>query len=283
MIPLWGVNITQNKKNEIANGRELVVATTAKPIDVEQVRDRARDLEAKASLPKLWGIVQWICGLATMVMAGAVISGSAKIGIAQAYKNAPAIFWMLGGFAAVFVALKIWGAARNRSVIKSGEIEQLDAEVHEVVGAAYEELGVPEDAVCLDAFVFRYKEKGGKISVCSSGFFDFLNVETRVFIKDGALCLADTESVYALPLESLRRIQTVKKTALFHGWNKELPPTDKSFKPYRVAINQYESITCKPYYILEAEIGSETWGLYFPGYELPVVEGLTGLRAQIKE
>ena len=155
MIPLWGVNITQNKKNEIANGRELVVATTAKPIDVEQVRDRARDLEAKASLPKLWGIVQWICGLATMVMAGAVISGSAKIGIAQAYGNAPAIFWMLGGFAVIFIALKIWGAVRNRAVVKSGEIEQLDAEVHEVVGAAYEELGVPEDAVCLDAFVFR--------------------------------------------------------------------------------------------------------------------------------
>ena len=84
-------------------------------------------------------------------------------------------------------------------------------------------------------------------------------------------------------MTSLKGIQTVKKTALFHGWNKELPPTDKSFKPYRVAINQYESITCKPYYILEAEIGSETWGLYFPGYELPVVEGLTGLRAQIKE
>ena len=283
MIPLWGVNITQNKKNEIANGRELIVATTAKPIDVEQVQDRANELEAKASLPKPWGIIQWICGLAAMVMAGAVISSSAKIGIAQAYRNAPAFFWMLGGFALAFVALKVWGALRNRAVIKSGEIEQLDAEVHEVVGAAYEELGVPEDAVCLDAFVFRYKEKGGKISICSNGFFDFLNVETRAYIKDGALCLADTESVYALPLKSLQRIQTVKKTAMFHGWNKELPPTDKSFKPYRVAVNQYESIYCKPYHILEAEIGGQTWGVYFPGYELPVIEGLTGLRAQIKE
>ncbi len=282
MIPLWGVNITQNKKNVQPNGRELIVATVAQKNDVEQVQEKADELEAKASLPKSWGIIQWICGLATMMMAAAVISGVAKIGIEQAYKNAPAFFWLLGGFAVVFIALKIWGAHRNNAVMKSGEVEQFDAKVQEVLGAAYDELGVPEDALCLDAFVFRYKEKAGKISVCSMGFFDFVNVEIRAYIKDGALCLADAESVYALPLESLRKIQTVKKIALFHGWNKELPPTDKSFKPYRVAVNQYESITCKPYYILEAEIRGQTWGVYFPGYELSAVENLTGLHTTEK-
>lgn len=166
--------------------------------------------------------------------------------------------------------------------MKSGEVEQFDADVQEVVGAAYEELGVPEDAVRLDAFVFRYKEKDGKISVRSMGFFDFVNVEIRAYVKDRELCLADTESVYALPLESLRSIQTVNKTAMFHGWNKELPPADKSFKPYRVAVNQYESIYCKPYYILKAEIRGQTWGVYFPGYELPTLEALTGLHASEK-
>lgn len=282
MIPLWGVNQTQNKKNEIANGRELIVATVAQKVDMEEVQDRAEELEAKASLPMPWGIVQWVSGMAAVVMAAGIISGAAKVGVAQAYKNAPALIWIFAVCAVLYIALKIWSRVRNHAVLKSGEVEQFDAKVEEIVGAAYEELGVPEDAVRLDAFVFRYKEKDGKISVRSMGFFDYINVEVRAYVKGGDLCFADTESVYALPLTSLRGIQTVKKTALFHGWNKELPPTDKSFKPYRVAVNQYQSILCKPYYILEAEIRGETWGVYFPGYELSAYEALTGLQASEK-
>lgn len=282
MIPLWGVNQTQNKKNEIANGRELIVATVAQKIDIEEVQGRAKDLEAKASLPIVWRIVQWVSGLVAAIVAISFIRGAAEVGVEQALQNGPALIWIFAACAIVYVVLKIWSNRRNNAVMKSGEVEQFDADVQEVVGAAYQELGVPEDAVCMDAFVFRYTEKDGKIRVRSMGFFDFINVEIRAYIKDGALCLADTDSVYALPLESLKSIQTVKKTALFHGWNKELPPTDKSFKQYRVAVNQYESITCKPYYILEAEIRGQTWGVYFPGYELSALEALTGLHASEK-
>lgn len=282
MIPLWGVNITQNKKNEVANGRELIVATVAKKIDMGEVQERAEDLEAKASLPLIWRIIQWVCGLAAAIVAIGFMRGAAKVGIEQAFQNAPALIWIFAACMIVYIVLKIWGNRRNNAMMKSGEVEQFDADVQEVVGAAYEELGVPEDAVRIDAFVFRYKEKDGKISVRSMGFFDFINVEIRAYIKDGDLCFADTESVHALPLTSLKNIRTVKKTALFHGWNKELPPTDKSFKPYHVAVNQYESITCKPYYILEAEIRGQTWGVYFPGYELSALEALTGLHASEK-
>ena len=283
MIPLWGINQTQNKKNEIANGRELIVATVAQKIDVEKVQDRAKNLEAKASLPIVWRIIQWVSGLVAVIVAIGFIRGAAEVGVEKAFQNGPALIWIFAACAVVYIALKIWSNCRNNAVMKSGEIEQFDAEVQEVLGAAYEELGVPEDAVCMDAFVFRYKEKDGKIIVRNVGFFDFFNVEIRAYIKDGNLCLADADSVYALPLESLKGIQTVKKTAMFHGWNKELPPTDKSFKEYRVAVNQYESITCKPYYILEAEIRGQTRGVYFPGYELSAMEALTGLHASEKE
>ena len=282
MVPLWGVNVTQNKKNEIANGRELIVATISKKVNLEEVQDRAEELERKASLPKPWGFVKWVCGFIALVMAGGIVKGVAKVGFEQAMQNAPILLAIFAVCTVVFVVLKIWGNRRNNAVMQSTEVEQLDADVQETLGLAYGELGVPEDAVKMDAFVFRYKEKNGKISIRSMGFFEFINVEVRAYVKDEALCLADTESVYAIPLKSLCDIQTVKKTAMFQGWNKELLPNDKSFKPYHVGVNQYETIFCKPYYILEAEIRGEIWGVYFPGYELPVVEGLTGLKAQQK-
>ncbi|MBO5841824.1 MAG: hypothetical protein J6R46_02390, partial [Clostridia bacterium] len=62
MVPLWGVNVTQNKKNETANGRELIVATVSQKIDIEEVQDRAEELERKAALPKHWGLIKWVCG-----------------------------------------------------------------------------------------------------------------------------------------------------------------------------------------------------------------------------
>lgn len=283
MIPLWGVNVTQNKKNEIANGRELIVATVAQKIDVEEVQDRAKDLEARASLPIGWRIIQWVSGLVAAIVAISFIRAAAEVGVEKVLQNGPVLLGIFFVCIMIYIVLKIWGNRRNNAVMKSGEIEQFDANVQEVLGAAYKELGVPEDAVCMDAFVFRYKEKDDKISVRNVGFFDFFNVEVRAYIKDGDLCFADADSVYALPLESLKGIQTVKKTAMFHGWHKELPPTDKSFKQYRVAITQYGSITCKPYYILEAEIRGQTWGVYFPGYELPTMEALTGLYAGEKD
>lgn len=282
MVPLWGVNVTQNKKNETANGRELIVATVSQKIDIEEVQDRAEELERKAALPKPWGLIKWVCGFVALVMAGGILKGVAKVGFEQAVQNAPILLAVFVVCTVTFVVLKIWGNRRSNAVMKSDEVEQFDVEVKQTLSLAYGELGVPEDAVKMDAFVFRYKEKNGKISVRSMGFFDFINVEVRAYVKDGALCFADTESVYALPLESLRGVQTVKKTALFHGWNKELLPNDKSFKPYHVGVNQYETIFCKPYYILEAEIKGEIWGVYFPGYELPTLETLTGLHAQQK-
>ncbi len=282
MVPLWGVNVTQNKKNEIANGRELIVATVSQKVDMEEVQDRAQELERKASLPMPWGIVKWVCGFIALIMAGGIIKGVSEVGFEQAVQNAPILLAVFAVCTVVFIVLKIWSNRRNNAVMESDEVEQFGQEVQETLNVAYGELGVPEDAVKMDAFVFRYKEKNGKISVRSMGFFDFINVEVRAYVKDGALCLADTESVYAMPLENLCGIRTVKKTALFHGWNKELLPNDKSFKPYHVGVNQYETIFCKPYYILEAEIRGEIWGVYFPGYELPVVESLTGLQAQRK-
>ena len=282
MVPLWGVNVTQNKKNETGNGRELIVATVSQKMDMEEVQDRAQELERKASLPMPWGIVKWVCGFIALIMAGGIIKGVSKVGFEQAVQNAPILLAVFAVCTVVFIVLKIWSNRRNNAVMESDEVEQFDAQVQETLSHAYGELGVPEDAAKMDAFVFRYKEKNGKISIRSMGFFDFINIEVRAYVKDGALCLADAESVYAIPMESLRSIQTIKKTALFHGWNKEILPNDKSLKPYHVGVNQYETVFCKPYYILEAEIRGEIWGVYFPGYELPVVEGLTGLQAQRK-
>lgn len=283
MLPFWGINLTQNKKNEQVNGRELIIATVKQVSDTDELQDKAEALEQKSKLPLGWRILRMICGFAAAVLIVGILRAAADVGLEQAYANAAWLIWLGVACAVAYVVLTVWGNKRYKKVIDSDEVLLLEAQAEARDNAAYSELGVPENAPCVDVFGFQYKEKNGKVAVMGSGVFEFVNICARMYVKEGELCIADTESVYAFPLDSLRGIQTVKKRTSFIGWHKELPPTHESFKPYRLAVNQYEAVMCKPYYILEAEVRGQVWGVYFPCYELPVIEGLTGLRAERKE
>ena len=107
----------------------------------------------------------------------------------------------------------------------------------------------------------------------------YVNLEVKVYVKDGQLCLADTESVYAFPLDELTGIRTVKQRIAVPSWNKDEKPTAGIYKPYKLAVANTGYIYFKPYYILELNHYGTPCGIYFPSYELPTVERLTGLRA----
>ena len=47
-----------------------------------------------------------------------------------------------------------------------------------------------------------------------------------------------------------------------------------------MTVNNMGNVFFKPYYILEIEHNDEIFGIYFPCYELPIFEKLTGLTAQ---
>lgn len=283
MIPFLGINLTQNKKNEQINGRELIVATVKQAADTEELQEKAEALEQKSQLPLVWRIAKMITGLGAAILGIAILRASVEVGLDQAYANAAWLIWLGAACIIAYIILSVWSKKRYKKVADSDEVLLLEAQVEAQEDAAYEELGVPENAPRVDVFGFRYVDKDGKVRVKSAALFDYVNICSRMYVKDGELCIADTESVYAFPLAGLRGIQTVKKQARFMGWHKIQPPTHESYKPYRVVVDQYGVIVCKPYYILEAEIRGQVWGIYFPGYELPVIEALTGLRAERKE
>ena len=99
-------------------------------------------------------------------------------------------------------------------------------------------------------------------------------------MENDRLCLTDLESRFEFPLAELRRIRTVRKKISIPTWNKETAPDEDIYKPYKLSVDGYECIHFKPYHILELEHEGETWGIYFPCYELPVFEELTGLKAE---
>ncbi len=146
---------------------------------------------------------------------------------------------------------------------------------------AFAELEVPESSIPTDILLFRFVIKDGvcKAKESALSVTPYLNHEMRAYLKDYNLCLADVGGVYSFPLESLKRITTVKKRIILPEWNKEEAYNKGIYKQYKISSNQY-GVSVKPYYILELEKDGEEYGIYFPSYELPTFESLTLMHAE---
>ena len=287
--PFWGVDITHNKKNQKLNGDVFIVAraSLSQSAALDDAVKSASDIEQTAKLPIFLRVIQYICGIGGAICFAGLIRGLAKnrdLTFVQAYENAPWAIWC------AVIGLSVWGILSLAAKKKAGKIaatsenQQAMAELENAVGDIYAEFNVPADALEIDLLSFGYKIKNGEPVQKTRPFemTSHINMHTRIFVEEGNLIIADRECKYAFPLDSLRGIHTVKKRISIPQWYKDTPFNEGEYKKYKMAANQFGSIFFKPYHILELDRNGVTWGIYFPCYELPVIEKLTGLTAKEK-
>jgi len=101
----------------------------------------------------------------------------------------------------------------------------------------------------------------------------------HVFADSENLYFANLEGKYAFPLSSIKAINTVKETIRILEWNKDEQYNKGIYKEYKLREDDYGCIHSKCYHVMEIEHNGELWGIYFPCYELPTFEQLTGLKA----
>lgn len=287
MKPFLAVDITENKNNETINGSEFI-AENASQLHSQAFDNASEDvtnLAEKAKLPLPVRAVHWICGfVGTILLIGIIKSGRGDDGlsVAQAYQNAPLIFWASGICLAVWLVLTIIGRKREKDIVESTEGDNTMRRLEAAADSIFEEFRVPKTAEKVDILGLTYKMKNGEPVAKEIGFNPtaYIFAEFRAYVQDGNLFLADLEHKYAFPLAELTKIRTVKKSIAASGWNKEVRPTKGEYKPYKMQIDDFDCVHFKPYHILELVHNGEAWGIYFPCYELKVFEKLTGLIAE---
>lgn len=281
MKPIFGIDVTNDKNSELTYSdlfktKSLSEATLK---DLDSRRDDLNTTVEKAKLPGVLTLVMYLGLLWGLIVVGGLFK--ADVGIEQAIRNAPILVFT--GVAALIVSgvLFIIGRIKNKKVMNEENAdEQLEA-LDNVADRAFAELEIPSGAILTDVLLFKYTIKDGVIKP-KTGALDvsaYINFEMRAYLRDFNLCLADVENVYSFPLESLRRITTVKKRITVPNWNKEEDYNKGIYKQYKIGANQY-GYSVKPYHILELERDGEVYGIYFPSYELPTFESLTLLRAE---
>jgi len=283
MKPFLGIDLTTNKKNEQPNGREFLVSqpSAAMTQAFERTSAQAENTVERSKLPLPLRIIQWVCQIVGVIVACSLVKALVKIPIAQAYQNAPVLFWIVGVCAVVWGILKFMSSKKQKTVLESDEGTHALSSLEGVCDAIYVELSVPADAKTIDLLTFFYKEKNGTIKVCEKGLqmAPYMNPIFKAFVDSENLYLANLEGKYAIPLSSLRSIHTVKKHTRIISWNKENACDQGVYKPYKLTTDNYGCVHCKCHHILEVTFNNQSWGIYFPAYELPVFETLTGIKA----
>ena len=275
MKPFLGIDLTTNKKNEQINGTEFLVQTPSAALanTLEDSSEKAEKTIETAKLPLLFRIIQFICGIASLMITGGILK--ADVSLAEGYHNAPWLYWTAGICAVVWLVLWLLSKQKAKTVLEAEESEQAFSHLEGTANAIYKELSVPDDAKEIDILSFFYKIKNGEMKPVEKAFATHFNPEFKIFTDEENLYLANLEGKYAFPLSSIIKVHTVNKHIRIVGWNKKEKFNKGIYKQYKLTEDNYGSIHCKQYHILEINHQGESYGIYFPCYELATLEECT--------
>ena len=282
MKPLFAIDVTIDKKNELVNGAEFISHTISEN-SRKQFEDKTQEFDAtvkKSQLPTWMKVVKYICGvLALIVLAGVL---RADVSIEQGFNNAPWLF--IGGIicALIWLVLFIYSKKKEKEVFQECDAEEQIDKINSDIKDMLLELGVPYSAPNIDIMMFKYKVKDGNIKVTTTGLqmSEYINFEAKIYQLNDELHIADLDAVHSFKMSEIKAIRTIKKHTTLHSWNKEIEPTEERYKPYKLTTDQYGIVHIKWYHILEIEHEGEILGIYFPSYEIETLESVTGLIAE---
>lgn len=276
MKNVFGINITDNKSNESPDGEVFV---TAKISDAQQKAldrefENAEKADEKKDLPFLLSILYYLTLAAAVCCVGGVVKGLSrgKVSLAQAYQNAPAVFWIGGVCAVVAAVLGIFKHLRKKKAENSEETKLEERRVQTLETGNYLTLGVPETATDVDVLAFRYKVKNGETKVVHTAFADYVDTQVKAFTRDGMLCLADLSQCVSIPLDEITGIENIQKRITVLGWNKPTACNQGEYKPYKITTDNMGVLHFKSYCAVTVNHNGETFEISLPPYEQPVIE-----------
>ncbi len=246
--------------------------------EYEQTSSAIDAIRAKAKLPAGLHILRFVlyyflilCFVLIFMVFGDLVSVLETLILLPIY---------LGGIITGLYFIRRCEKNRRERIENSDELRQAYINLSEITEKIYISHGAPKDCTKADILTVCYKTKTEKNDIKRQVITDRHNILMAVFTNEKNLCLATSYSKYEIPLKSLQKISTVNEHFPINTWERQVSPYDDYFKSHGLHTDSQSTLYAEKYHIIEFSHNEELWGLYFPCYELPVFENLTGLKAE---
>ena len=285
MKPFLGIDVTSDPEGSDINGEEFLVirAEADEPAKTEAPKKKKTEKYVDP-LPLAPKIIRIVSGIFSVAFLGLMIRWYMKgtNHIRAMFNQYPWVFVLGCLFALTWLTLVIVGSVLESKQTKAEEarLEEEEAAEAESVAVSIE---IPENAADVDLLAFNYIIEGDEaVAVMASedSASEYFTYAMKLYSDAEFLYLASLDEKYAIPRASLLRISSHQGKINIPDWNKDTPPTKGAYKEHGLTVDNLDRIVIPSYFILELEHGGETWGIYFPNYELPAIEELTGLQAE---
>ena len=196
-----------------------------------------------------------------------------SVSLAQAYRNAPGIFWTGAVTLCIAGLLALWQRVQTASADRSSSVQAARRKMNDQIRCAKTYLGIPGQVQPVDILLFDYRREAQGLKILNTAH----NTEFWIYRDQNTLCIADEYQVYALALQELQRIRVVQRGIPMTGWNKGGQPDQARFQRSGVMCHEGAAIGLQFCCALELTHNGEQYALLFPGYELPEIQKLTRL------
>ncbi len=284
MKPIFATDITEDKNNEAMPADEFVGARVSEACaaELDRLNEKNEEIVEKAKPPLSLRIATWVLGAGALLTLLFLTTALEELEFKSFFERFSGIIVLFLILLGAWILCNIFSAKYVKKILSTPESLQAVNATDNALLNAFHELGVPEDAKEADILHFSYKMKNGEAVFKSQGLLAnvYINLPKKIYAEDGVLFLADGEHRYDFKISDMRAIRTVKKRIALFDWNKDEEYNKGEYKQYRISKDDNNDVYyIKPYHILEMVVNGEELGIYFPAYELPIFEELTGLRA----
>ncbi|MBR7038895.1 MAG: hypothetical protein IKI21_06550 [Oscillospiraceae bacterium] len=275
MQNLFGIDMTKGQETDVFNidRYTTVRVDPAHAEALDTTYNGFEDMKGKAALPPVFGIAKTVAWIGFLILILGVLKSGASL--AEGYRNAPVIFWLIPVLFAIWLTLVIVERRRAKQVVESDGFADALKAGETLTRESERQLGVPEGAASIDVLAEGYVMKNGVPVHRDAGLTTYVNCDVYAFTEHGCLVLADLRQRWELPLTGFVSLEPIKKLATFPEWHKALDVDDKSFKPYHVKRFQY-GYSARYHRAVFHDAGRD-WYLLIPDYDVPTFRELTGL------
>lgn len=277
---LFSINVTDNKKNEIEDGKELITKevdnSTSEQID--KVNDEIMEIEDKGTMKLPLIILLFLVRVASIIIGGSILVSLIDVPLSEIYSNAAILFYIFPVCILIWISITLYKKRKKSEIEEDPSTEHLGNKINSMVISSFGLLDIPSDAMEIDFISVMYKMKNDKVRIVEKGMIKYLAIMKRVYVDNNQLHLSDISKVQSIPLDEIVSINKVNKMLITPNWNKDILPTKGIYKQYKLGVNQFGMVTSKPYYIATINHEQTEYLLYIPKYEIDNFVGLTNIQ-----